>query len=212
MKKRHGVLFGFAVLLMAAIFTTAGCDTGGGGRDDPELAEWNGTWNRVYDYLDDPGLEATFQATFNELSPEYQAAYGGSWQAVREMTKTLALTDFVSFVVQGDTITFYDRKQTQKSPSGTVIVTVTYTYKGVRQVAWQGETADFYAFEGDKDGNHKYLIFEEAERDTPDGPLHFHIRYGSESVDKLLETQMWAPTIVSYATTIAELKVFMGGD
>jgi hypothetical protein len=30
MKKRHGVFFGFAVLLITAIFTLAGCDTNGG--------------------------------------------------------------------------------------------------------------------------------------------------------------------------------------
>ena len=92
------------------------------------------------------------------------------------------------------------------------IDTVTYTYKGVQQVAWQGETADFYAFEGDKAGAHKYLIFEEAERDTSNGPLHFHMRYGSESIDSLVNNTTWAPTIVSYDTTIDELKVFMGGD
>jgi hypothetical protein len=30
MRKRHGVFFGFAVLLITAIFTLAGCDTNGG--------------------------------------------------------------------------------------------------------------------------------------------------------------------------------------
>jgi hypothetical protein len=34
MKKKHGVFFGFAVLLIAAIFTLAGCDNGTGGGDD----------------------------------------------------------------------------------------------------------------------------------------------------------------------------------
>jgi hypothetical protein len=36
MKKRHGVFFGFAVLLITAIFTLAGCGSNGaGGDDDP---------------------------------------------------------------------------------------------------------------------------------------------------------------------------------
>jgi hypothetical protein len=34
MKKRHGLFFGFAVLLITTIFTLAGCDSSGGG-DDP---------------------------------------------------------------------------------------------------------------------------------------------------------------------------------
>ena len=41
MKKKHGVFFGFAVLLITAIFTWAGCDNDGGGGDDngPGLGE-----------------------------------------------------------------------------------------------------------------------------------------------------------------------------
>jgi hypothetical protein len=34
MKKRHGVFFGFAVLMITAIFTAAGCDTSGSDDDD----------------------------------------------------------------------------------------------------------------------------------------------------------------------------------
>jgi hypothetical protein len=39
MKKRHGVFFGFAVLLIAAIFTSTGCDTSGGDDDTFEFNE-----------------------------------------------------------------------------------------------------------------------------------------------------------------------------
>jgi hypothetical protein len=35
MKKRHGVFFGFAVLLITAIFTLTGCDNNGSSDDDP---------------------------------------------------------------------------------------------------------------------------------------------------------------------------------
>jgi Zn/Cd-binding protein ZinT len=174
------------------------------------LAEWNGTWNSIHDYLSDTELDDTFQAVYDALPDAYKTVYT-SMQALRDMTISLAVTDFGSFVVQGDTITFYE-EQTQENPSGTVLETVTYTYKGIVKVAWQGEEVDFYAFEGDKAGAHKYLIFEEAERDTQDGPLHFHIRYGSESIDSLVSNDTWAPTIVSYDTTFDELKVFMSGD
>jgi Zn/Cd-binding protein ZinT len=209
MKKKHGVYFGFAVLLITAIFTLAGCGNGNDGGDDPELAKWNGTWNRVYDYLDDPELVAILQAQYDSNASYKERLTFDEFQA---FVKAIAVTDFGSFVVQGDTITFYDQKQTQKNPSGNVIETVTYAYKGIQKITWQGEEADFYAFEGDKAGAHTYLIFEEAERDTPDGPLHFHMRYGSESVDSLLDNNTWAPTIVGYDTTIDELKVFMSGD
>jgi Zn/Cd-binding protein ZinT len=179
-----------------------------------ELAEWAGTWNSIHNYFDDAGLADTLQAQYDGL-PEVQktALNITSFDSYKAFIKQLAETDFGSFVVQGNKITFYAQKTDTKNPSGSGTETVTYTYKGIRKVTWQGEEVDFYAFEGDKASDHKYLIFEEAERDTSDGPLHFHIRYGSESVDSLLTNPaMWAPTIVSYDTTIAELTVFMLGD
>jgi Zn/Cd-binding protein ZinT len=212
MKKRHGVFFGFAVLLIAAIFTVTGCDPGGGDDDDPELAKWDGTWNPVHDYLDDPGLLSIFQAQYGP----YEAMF--SFDEFLAFVKAIAATDFGSFVVQGDKITFYDKNQSQKEPQGNVIETITYTFKGIRHEIWgPGEEVDMYTFEGDKAGAHKYLLFEEAERDTQDGPLHFHMRYGSKSFDDLLISvgdnyNRWYPTIVSYDTTIAELQVFMSGD
>jgi Zn/Cd-binding protein ZinT len=199
--------------LFVFVLLSAGCDNGGGDTE-PELAAWNGTWNSIHNYYDDAGLADTLQAQYDGLPEPQKSALGiASFDDYKAVITQLAETDCGSFVVQGDTITFYDQKQTQKNPSGNVIETVTYAYKGIRQVTWQGEEADFYAFEGDKAGDHKYLIFEEAERDTSNGPLHFHIRYGADSVDSLVAgAGMWAPTIVSYNTTIAELTVFMLGD
>jgi hypothetical protein len=131
-------------------------------------------------------------------------------------------TDFDSFVIQGSTISFYGQKQTQKNPSGKVLETVSYAFKGIQHDVWGKGTAeeeafDWYAFEGDTEGGHKYLLLEEAGRDTQTGPLHFHMRYGSKGFDDLLLTptdnyNRWAPTIVSYTTTIAELEEFMSGD
>ncbi|MDR2447321.1 MAG: hypothetical protein LBD58_08575, partial [Treponema sp.] len=79
------------------------------------------------------------------------------------------------------------------------------------------EEFDWYVFEGDKEGDHKYLLLEETGRGTSTGPLHFHMRYGSKGFDDLLLTptdnyNRWDPTIVSYDTTIAQLQEFMTGD
>jgi Zn/Cd-binding protein ZinT len=199
--------------LLVFILLSAGCDNGGCD-PEPELAAWNGTWNSIHNYYDDADLTPTLQAQYDGLPEAQKNALGiTSFTNYKAFIKQLAVTDFGSFVVQGNKITFYAQKTNVKNPSGNGAETVTYTYKGIRQVTWQGEEADFYAFEGDKAGDHKYLIFEEAERDTPNGPLHFHVRYGADSVDSLVAgAGMWAPTIVSYDTTIAELTVFMLGD
>jgi hypothetical protein len=52
MKKKHGIFFGFAVLLITAIFTWAGCATNGGGSDDDPIqittaAEFNAIRNNL---------------------------------------------------------------------------------------------------------------------------------------------------------------------
>ncbi|MDR2343636.1 MAG: hypothetical protein LBD86_03805, partial [Spirochaetaceae bacterium] len=136
--------------------------------------------------------------------------------------EAIAQTDFGSFVIQDNKITFYQQKQTQKNPSGNVLETVSYTFKGILNDVWgagttEEEEFDWYAFEGGTDGGHKYLLLEEAGRDTQTGPLHFHMRYGDKGFDDLLLTptdnySRWAPTIVSYDTTIPELEEFMSGD
>jgi hypothetical protein len=52
-----------------------------------------------------------------------------------------------------------------------------HTFKGIRNDVWgKEETFDWYAFEGDKEGDHKYLILEEADRDTPTEPLHSYLK------------------------------------
>jgi Zn/Cd-binding protein ZinT len=207
--------------------SSSGSSSSGGGNtgDDTEyeLAKWAGSWNPVHDYLDDPGLSSVFQEQFDALTDAQKTAYGvDSADDLIPFSQAIAKTDFGSFVIQGDKITFYDQNQTQQNPSGTVLETVTYTYKGIKSDVWGTGTAeeeafDWYAFEGDREGDHQYLLLESADRDTPDGPLHFHMRYGSKGFEDLLLTptdnyRRWAPTIVSYDTTIAELLVFMSGD
>jgi hypothetical protein len=51
MKKKHGVFFGFAVLLITAIFTLAGCDTNGSSDDDSVLIETVAQFNEIRNNL-----------------------------------------------------------------------------------------------------------------------------------------------------------------
>jgi Zn/Cd-binding protein ZinT len=205
--------------LFVLVVLSVGCDTGNTGDNDPELAKWAGTWNPVYWYLDDSGLDASFQAQYDALPEAAKTMMQvTSLDDLRDMTMRIAETDFGSFVIKGNTITFYEQKANAKNPSGNVIETVTYTFKGplTDKHPREGEFI-WSAFEGDTAGAHKYLLFaDEAERDTPEGPLHFHIRYGSKGFDDLLMTpdnyNLWSPTIVSYNTTIAELQEFMSLD
>jgi Zn/Cd-binding protein ZinT len=186
----------------------------------PKLAEWNGTWNAVHWYFDEPELAAILEAQYNALPEANKQAM--PFEAFKAFVQSVAQTDFGSFVVQGNKITFYEQKANEKNPSRNGLETVAYTFEGIRHDVWgkggsEEEEFDWCAFVGNTEGGYKYLLLEEADRDTSTGPLHFHMRYGSKGFDDLLLTptdnyNRWAPTIVSFNTTIAELQEFMSGD
>jgi Zn/Cd-binding protein ZinT len=213
------LLAGILGILLVFSFVLVSCPNDGGGAE-PELAKWAGTWNAFLLYFDEPELAAVLKSQY-DAQPEANKALM-TFEAFITFVKGIAQTDFGSFVIQGGKITFYQQKQTQKNPAGKILETVSYTFKGILHDVWGAGTAeeeefDWYAFEGGAEGGHKYLLLEEAGRDTQTGPLHFHIRYGGKSFDDLLLTptdnyNRWAPTIVSYASTIAELQEFMSGD
>jgi Zn/Cd-binding protein ZinT len=213
------LLAGILGILLVFSFVLVGCDNDNGGDPESELAEWNGTWNSYLEYYDEDEIVAILE----EQHEQYKNIEGfEDFDVFKNFVKTIVQTDFGSFVIQDNTITFYKQKQTQKDPSGDVLETVTYSFMGTLTDVWGVGTAeeagfDWYAFKGDREGDHKYLLLEEAGRDTPSGPLHFHMRYGGKGFDDLLLTptdnyNRWSPTIVSYATTIADLKEFMSGD
>jgi Zn/Cd-binding protein ZinT len=210
------LLAGILGIALVFGFVLTGCDNGGGGDPEPELAKWAGTWNAYLEYFYEPELLEILEAQYEPYAERM------TLDQFKAFVKAIAQTDFGSFVIQGNTITFYAQKATTKNPSGDVLETVTYTFKGIMKDTWATGTAeeeefDWYSFEGGTEGGHKYLLLEEAGRDTSTGPLHFHMRYGSKGFDDLLYTptdnyNRWAPTIVSYAATIAELQEFMSGD
>jgi Zn/Cd-binding protein ZinT len=211
---------GLPVFTLVVSLTLVACPTDNDSTGDPGLNDWNGTWNAFHEYMDETEINTTLQAQYDAMPDAAKQTM--AFDAFKAFVKTIAQTDFGSFVVQDNTITFYDQKADAKNPSGNDAETVAYTYKGIRQDVWGAGTSeeeefDWYAFEGDTEGDHKYLLLEEAGRDTSTGPLHFHMRYGNKGFDDLMYTptdnyNRWAPTIVSYDTTIAQLQEFMSGD
>ena len=94
MKKRHGVFFGFAVLLITAIFTLAGCPTDGGGGDDngPGLGETftlNGKLSKVtmQAFMDYFPLNTTFTDDARSVAIAVEATgYSGTTNAKGEFS------------------------------------------------------------------------------------------------------------------------------
>jgi Zn/Cd-binding protein ZinT len=95
-------------------------------RPKPCVSAWNGTWTSIHNYYDDAGLANTLQAQYDGLPEAQKNALGiTSFDGYKAFITQLAVTDFGSFVVQGDKITFYAQKTAAQNPSGSGAETAT---------------------------------------------------------------------------------------
>jgi Zn/Cd-binding protein ZinT len=157
------------------------------------LAEWTGTWNSMTNYLDADWLQSTFEAGATD---QMNAA------ALKALFAQMMTTDFMSCVISGDTFTMY----TGADASGTA-TKITYTFKQTFEGGEEeGETFYWYAFEGDQNGNHNYLIALLPEQHSPETAVHFHFRYGSEGFQALVDNENWYATLAKQGTTNEQIK------
>jgi Zn/Cd-binding protein ZinT len=145
------------VLLLPLMFL--GCQTNRGNKE-PELAQWNGTYNSLSSYLNEPSFTGIF---------------AGKDAAKAELAEYLA-TDFTSLKIEGDTLILY----TAQNAGGTA-TTISYAFK---QTIEPGRGV-WYAFESDRSDKYKYLIATLPGQDYDGGAFHFHFRYGAAGFDAL---------------------------
>jgi hypothetical protein len=117
--------------------------------------------------------------------------------AFKEKFAELIESDFKSCVIKGDTFTLY----TGADATGTA-TKITYTFD--RKVEIGGK--DWYAFEGDIAGNHKYLVALPPKRDTPETLEEVHFRYGNVGFDSLIAEPIWSATLMRQGSTQDEIK------
>jgi Zn/Cd-binding protein ZinT len=198
-------LAGILGILLVFSFVLISCDNGGGGGDpESELAKWAGTWNCFGNYVNESWLDETYNAAASAASTETGQTV--SADTIKGLAaQVFATPNFKSFVVQGDTITFY----TDPNAGGTG-TTLTYTYKQTFDGS-EGDT--WYGFEGDQSGAYKYLIAIHPDQDSPQTPVHFHFFYDATGLENAFskETGMWQPVGVKQGTTneqiIAQFQV-----
>jgi Zn/Cd-binding protein ZinT len=168
--KSRRLLAGFAVLLITAMFTWAGCDSNGSNENtDPELAKWNGTWNSFANYVDEPWLNDFFTQGAAAISSS--TGQSVSADTIKGLAKTVFATPFKSFKIQDDSITFYQ----QPDAAGTG-VTISYAY--VKKEHDEGD--DWYYFEGSQSSDYKYWIALPSAQDSDQTPVHFHFHYAAD--------------------------------
>jgi Zn/Cd-binding protein ZinT len=199
MKKRHGVFFGFAVLLITAIFTLAGCDNNGGD-GDPNLTEWAGTWNAIDQYLDNSAFDEIWTDAVTAITTANSSAVVDT-ATLKGLFKQMLKTDFKSCIIEENTMKIYSAPNATGSPTATW----TYTYSGIHTVAGEEEDQEWLKFTGDKEGQFKYLVLGPQHQDSPGAMLHFHLVYSGESFDAATEDPLWVATVTPTTTTIAQI-------
>jgi Zn/Cd-binding protein ZinT len=147
---------------------------------EPELAQWNGIYNSLSSYLDEPSLAGMFE---------------GKAAAKADLAEYLA-TDFASLKIEGDTLTLY----TAPNAGGTA-TTVNYSFKRTIEPG----RGVWYAFESDRSDKYRYLIATLPGQDDPEGALHFHFRYGAGGFDALAGGDN-LPTAVKAGTAIDKIQ------
>ena len=232
-----GSKFRFSALLcvfLLALAALGGCGGSSHNTPDPNpspnpqpagvLEAWKGEWKSANSAMNSPEVDSLCENVAKELS-----AY--TKKGVKSLIGNMYRTDFVGMKIDGSTVTFMDD---QNGSLGTL----SYVSRGIAQRKFGEEPLNWHQFEVssaktaaggveraqalDLAKSCKYLVMLELGSDSPDGVKHFHMRYGSESFEALIDNAamaMWWPTFCkpeSLSTLMKEMatpeavKAFVG--
>ncbi|RPA61019.1 zinc ABC transporter substrate-binding protein AdcA [Aerococcus agrisoli] len=147
---------------------------------DRSLADYAGTWQSVYPYLEDGTLDQVF---------DYKAKLKGDMtaEAYKDYYTTGYQTDVDNINIDGNTIEFINDGQSQKYEYKYVGYEILTYAKGNRGVRYLFESTDPDA------GQYKYVQFSDHNI-APVQTGHYHIYWGGESQESLLEEVDHWPT------------------
>lgn len=146
---------------------------------DRPLSDWAGEWQSIYPYLLDGTLDEVLEHKASEDEKTVDEYY--------EYYKTGYETDVEKIEIRDNTITFY---------KNSVASTASYEYKGFEILTYEsGNKGVRYQFEavGDTNGAPRFVQFSDHMIE-PNKSEHFHIYFGNEGFDTLLEEQDNWPT------------------
>lgn len=155
------------------------------------FSTWNGSWNCIVDYLDDPALDGAYAevAAREEVDPS----------VIKERFKTRYATDLVAFTIEGDTLTLYGKTIDGTPNEADIISTNTYSF-----VAQFEENSTWNHFQANEaDAPYPVLMMIEPGRDSETSVYHTHYRYGNDA-QELLALEGY-PTMVAADSTIEEI-------
>lgn len=164
-------------------------------KDRPTLDEWNGTWTSVYPYLLDGSLDIVWQNKAKK-NPSMTA------QQWKDYYNTGYSTDVEKIEFNGNTGVFY--KQGEK-------VSANYKYDGYKILTYKkGNRGVRFLFSAiDKNTKApKYLQFSDHNI-FPTKPSHFHLYFGNEGHEKLLEELDHWPTYYPQSYSLQDVIMDM---
>ncbi len=157
-----------------------------------ELSEWAGDWNNMGAYLDDEELQAAF-VTLAENEKVSQEEAKNAYVLKRQ-------TDFGAIRFEGDEVIFFDAPFDR---NGVEIARGKYVYSSVEKTKEGKHDLTWYAYKtSDVEAPYTNLLLMKVHGEDL---VHYHLRYGDESVKKLLEKDGWFPTMIATDSTVDDL-------
>ena len=87
------------------------------------------------------------------------------------------------------------------------VVGGSYVFDGIEARKFGEYPIPWAVFKAEAEGPYKYLTLLPKGKDSEDGFIHFHMRYGDKSVEALLDDPalaLWWPTLCESTTTAAK--------
>jgi Zn/Cd-binding protein ZinT len=185
-------------LLMLALLPKALAETDTSMAEHTSLAAWNGDWVSAYTFVDDPAMQAVYDAIAD--------AAGTPSEEARAAVDAMFESSVSRLEVMGDSITF-----TPLEADGTPL-TCAYTSEGmgVTQVEVEGELFDIpwnqFAAVGECTGYQYLVMAGEPQADSEGGLVNFLFRYGDDGFEPLLPAlATWYPTLYEAGTTAEDV-------
>ncbi len=182
MDKTKRRLSAIVVLTSVLLLGVLALSTGIGSEDSSSLNDWNGTWLNVGTMLDDPAMDAVYEAMADAANAAAGAAGTFTNDDAMSFLQAMHKSNFGDFGIAENNVTHYNT-------DGTVKCDCEYESAGVETVAFGEEEFNWYKFaltsEAAACSESKYLIFTEV-HSHEEGMVHWHMRYGNTSFDDLL--------------------------
>lgn len=164
-------------------------------RENVSLADWNGEWNSVEAYKDDPDLVEGMKAKAKEAGKDFKIY-------MDEKLKNRAF-DFDGMLIDENKITYYDGKVEKDK----IKTEGEYKFDQAYPVEHDGAIMYWYVFKTDGKNLPTYLTIMDLHGE--ESMAHFHMRIGDEK-DKLIDPKSeWFPTFVRSSTPSSAMVNFL---